>query len=308
MLAPAQLGFTGSLAMALRHRWDPEALFVILTAYLDESGTHQGSPIMVMGGWVATADCWNEIDLAWNSILARDGLSHIHATKLVNGNGEFRGWSEDRRLALIDELTEIVYPAALFGACTALNRDDFRHHYIAGSRPRKIQLDTEYGLSFRLILNFVIQTIERQGFNEKVELYVVLEAGHKNAGDALRLFDVFKKHAPPEWREMVKSVTFARKKDSPGLQAADFLAYPAWRLEATKQVEVRPDDIEQITDLVDRDWACFRLPIDTAVLREAKQNILTAVEARYEFGRQRPLAPLSGAAIASEKASEKSPS
>ena len=38
-------GFVGELCVALAHRWGPERIFVILTAYLDESGTLDDSKL-----------------------------------------------------------------------------------------------------------------------------------------------------------------------------------------------------------------------------------------------------------------------
>src|ERR1700730_13762739 len=42
------------LCIALFHRWRPGRIFVILTSYHDEAGTHGGSPVTVMAGVMAT--------------------------------------------------------------------------------------------------------------------------------------------------------------------------------------------------------------------------------------------------------------
>ena len=56
----------------------------------------------------------------------------------------------------------------------------------------------------------------------------VLEDGHRNIGDARRLFDLFKADALPEWQHFVGTFDVS-KKNSPGVQAADFLAYCVYR-------------------------------------------------------------------------------
>lgn len=44
-------------------RREPERLFLfVYTAYLDESGTHDGSPITVMGGLFARAEEWRSFE------------------------------------------------------------------------------------------------------------------------------------------------------------------------------------------------------------------------------------------------------
>jgi hypothetical protein len=62
------------LYIALAHRWKPGRIFITLTAYFDESGTHGGdgsadhstSPTLVMAGMMGTANQWMrfEADLA----------------------------------------------------------------------------------------------------------------------------------------------------------------------------------------------------------------------------------------------------
>jgi hypothetical protein len=44
---------------------------VSLTAYLDESGTHDGSRLTVMAGWVGYTDRWRDFDRKWNALLLR---------------------------------------------------------------------------------------------------------------------------------------------------------------------------------------------------------------------------------------------
>ena len=51
VVIPHRPGPTVSLALALFHRLEPERLFVIVSAYIDESGTH-GSPVTILGGVV----------------------------------------------------------------------------------------------------------------------------------------------------------------------------------------------------------------------------------------------------------------
>ncbi len=38
-------------------------------AYFDDSGTHQGSPVVVLGGLLKLADDWTALNAAWRSKL-----------------------------------------------------------------------------------------------------------------------------------------------------------------------------------------------------------------------------------------------
>src|SRR5712692_4116653 len=53
----------------------------------------------------------------------------------------------------------------------------------------------------------------------------VLEAGHRNAGDAVRVFDELKSDRSFVGRDAIGMISFGAKRDSPALQAADMLAY-----------------------------------------------------------------------------------
>ena len=47
----------------------------MLSVYLDESGTHLGSNVCVMGGLVATPARWERLSTSWQKILDEVGIS-----------------------------------------------------------------------------------------------------------------------------------------------------------------------------------------------------------------------------------------
>lgn len=285
MLTPARLGFTGSLAMALKHRWDPEALFVKFTAYIDESGTHADAPVTVMAGHIAKVGRWQAFDRDWQKMLKREGITHTHAKDIVQGNKEFRGWSTDRREALIQRASKIIRKHTIVGFVASFSNDDYEKHYVAGERTRKFPLDTKYGLCFRLCLQFLYSRLPEifpEVPIEKIEIYLVLESGHKNAGDALRIFEQFKQIADPVFVRMVKGITFVDKKDSPGVQAADQTAYGAWKQEQQPPVGQTPIAAGAYPTIRQNKGQSFRLHADEAVLKEIKSKLLSAIALRKE--------------------------
>ena len=58
----------------------------------------------------------------------------------------------------------------------------------------------------------------------------ILESGHRNAGDALRVFNEVKADKKLEWRDAMGTLTFGGKDGFPALQAADLFAY--WHYKA----------------------------------------------------------------------------
>ncbi len=52
----------------------------VLEAYLDESGTHGGSPVVCVGGYVGNRKEWYSFDKEWHPKLKKAGVSYFHTT------------------------------------------------------------------------------------------------------------------------------------------------------------------------------------------------------------------------------------
>ena len=98
------------------HFWTPDnatggySLLMDLIAYLDEAGTHAGTRLTVIAGWIADIDRWrvgNASIPLWAELLARNNLSHVHGTDLMSGKGPFKGWLRDHRAALSVEIADM---------------------------------------------------------------------------------------------------------------------------------------------------------------------------------------------------------
>jgi hypothetical protein len=114
----------------------------------------------------------------------------------------------------------------------------------------------------------------------------VLESGHSNAGDARRVFDEYKKEKESTWGSSLGTISFGAKKDVPALQAADFIAYWAYKTEYDI-LSGRLEDCESsyIEDLlVQLEISVARhviMPRDLAILRQnflAKKKRFRALE------------------------------
>jgi len=252
---------------------------MILKAFIDESGTHDGSPATIMAGYVATQEQWTALDRDWVFLLRMHGLTHVHAVDLFHTDGEFKDWPVNRKIQFAEALENLCVQHTRFGFAARMLNQDYERVFIAGNRPRKPQLDSRYGVCFRLCLSFIPKMIDELLGTDDIELQVVLEAGHKNAGDARRLYDLFKKQADPRLSKMVNSLAFADKKSCIPLQAADVIAYPIFRGEARGE-----KDYLDFPDGEDR-WATarefakgeapiFRLDASTTMLSELRNALV----------------------------------
>jgi hypothetical protein len=96
------------LARGLHPSSSSHKVVAVLQAYLDESGTHAQSPVVMIGGFVASADLWGLIETDWNGILANIGVPYFHASECEAGDGIY--WSIPRELrdALFVGLSKVI--------------------------------------------------------------------------------------------------------------------------------------------------------------------------------------------------------
>ena len=280
---------------------------MLLTAYLDESGTHETSPISVMAGYLGTADQWRALDGDWSALLQAAGLRHVHAVDLFKRTKQFRKWPADRVNALAVQLDGLIARHMQLGFSVIIRDDDYRKIYVEGARPRRSRLDSKYGVCFRACLAFapsyIASELQLAGEAQRAQettINFVLEDGHRNVGDARRLFDLFKADALPEWQHFVGAFDVS-KKDSPGAQAADFLAYCVYRAELLEH-GAPPSAIEKSSYVADTPMVAntyprqplpqsgpmlFRIPISQEVLRSLKDGMFTVDAERRGKGPQK---------------------
>jgi hypothetical protein len=178
----------------------PERIFVIFTAHLDESGTHGGSPITLMSAVLGSARQWQNFEKEYAKLRRRYGFSVFHAKEYRDTDGEFMNWSRVTKHQFALEFFAIVDDKLSGGVSAFLKNEDYDAYYLGCDKPRKTRLDTKYAICFRAVLSMLVAQMEkrqRPGKNLN-PLYLVLERGAKNAGDAVRIFKWIKQRARPQ--------------------------------------------------------------------------------------------------------------
>src|SRR5438105_4466057 len=90
----------GRLALGLYPAAPRGRTFVILTAYYDESGTHGGSPLTVLAGFVGSGDEWVGFEREWQKVLKKHKITHVRAKHLWHRQKQHKGWSYQRQREL----------------------------------------------------------------------------------------------------------------------------------------------------------------------------------------------------------------
>jgi hypothetical protein len=212
------------LCLSLEHRWKPERFFLLFTAYFDESNTHGPAPDMIMAAFMGTARGW-ELLLRRAREFQRDyGFDAFHATDLKHRSGKFKGWGVPKSSRLVGDLAEAIRDHLTEGVTLTLPYTRYKNEYCAAPVPKGMRLDTQYGLCFRACLWRLMQVVDGN-HNKKNKLKIVIEEGHKNIGDVIRVFNEVKAEYDRLGFSVLGTITIAKKAECLPLMIADFQAY-----------------------------------------------------------------------------------
>jgi hypothetical protein len=223
MLAVGNLPVTGQ----------PERLFMfVFTGYLDESGTHAGSPLTVMGGLLGRAEQWSRFEKQFSQLQADYGFRVWHTKKFKRKAGDFQGWTDEKCHDLYWALQKVSGSGLTDVVAITLDNASYEANYKFGDLPRKARLDTKYGLCFRICLvHFVLEVLKRKRRNRIPPLHIVLEAGHANCGDAERIFLEEKSRYERGGIPVLRTLTVVDKDECSPLMMADFAAHTEYIME-----------------------------------------------------------------------------
>lgn len=84
-------------------------------AYFDESGTHNGSPVMNVAAYVYESQNCVRLNLEWQAALEEFGLAFFHMTDCALGYGEFKHLQKSERITIQTRFMEIIKRYAFFG-------------------------------------------------------------------------------------------------------------------------------------------------------------------------------------------------
>jgi hypothetical protein len=214
-----------------------------LEAYFDESGTHDGSPVLCMAGFIIERDAANQMSKSWLQMLSYFGLAFFHMADCANGAPPFDRLTKDQRIKVETEAIAIIKDTIAYGFAVTLNPGEFTRIV-----PRSPEIGSPYSLCVHTCLTGVRGWANQ--FNFKGSISYVFEAGHRSQGEANGIMTrIFKK---PNLRSEHRYAghTFADKRRVLPLQAADIIAWQ-WFTETKRRSEKkRPHPRKDFEELV----------------------------------------------------------
>lgn len=191
---------------------------IVIKVAMDESGVHDGSPVLTVAAYVSTPRQWQDWTKRWN--VAKRPIKVFHAVDCQNLAGEFRGWEKERRDELVIRLLDVIEVSNLPGIVIGLHMDHFREAMEARDDLKAI-FGTPYTAIFHWVVQVIINIANTLGSEERIGF---VHECNDYQHEALAAFNGIKRNGNPGGRRIV-GLQFADKRDYVPLQAADVLAY-----------------------------------------------------------------------------------
>ena len=198
---------------------DVDGYVAVIRTYMDESGTHEGSPYVTVGAYAGQPKHWKAFTKEWNFRKKPDGIAVYHATDCANQRGEFEGWSVEQCNTFAAKMLPILPKHPPIGVVIGIDMNAFEEGMKAAPELREM-IGTPYACCFQWVVQRLLSIVEGHGSNERLAFFHERNDYKKEADEA---FDWIIRHRRRHSSEM--TLTFGTKEQYVPLQAADILAY-----------------------------------------------------------------------------------
>jgi hypothetical protein len=212
----------------------PGGVAVMLQACFDESGTHGGSRVLSVAGYVGEKEQWERFADEWASVLRDAGLpagKPFHATDFENRLGDFADWSQEKRIETQRNLFGIVRRRVRHGFSASMNVDAWDSLVIkpirASGIPASAGAHSAYSFALVRCLCQIEKWADRYDVSDRIAYFV--ESGSGFGCDLNSVHATLRDGASERSRYRYQSFTIVNMSDFLPLQAADLLAYESYK-------------------------------------------------------------------------------
>lgn len=223
----------------------------VFSAHLDDSGTHSGSPLAIVGGIVLSEKGSGEFDRGWRGVLAKPEyrIKVFHGADCDAGRGEFNGWNSAKSHDLSLELANVLSSRVLEIIAIGVRPPDFEFVW------EELAL-SEIGIKndiYRVLLELCWHKLGdfAQRLTNTDTLAIYVEKGNKRASFVNDLYQ--KVNTDPRARKIlrIKQIAFVDKDFAP-LQGADLLVHEVFKYHPNWGTAVMGEVLRAITTKYDR--------------------------------------------------------
>ena len=229
----------------------------MLAAYMDGSGTHAGSKVVAISGFLADENSWLEFDQKWNAVLDDpkwpSRLSEFHIVDCVHGENEFADghWSFAQRLYLYGELCGLIRNSNIAPIGASVLTESFQKipaDDLALLSDERTRLGTPLDVCFQGLMQQIFHRVHEIGDNETVG--IIFDQEEKPREEK---FTDFCNHYSYSFYlgDHFAGRGFADSKKLTPLQAADLLAYGTFQL---AHIWIEPLKVEPYFPVIPALW------------------------------------------------------
>jgi len=219
MSAPGAVSVTAIMRIVFGRRRGGRFI-AVLGAFFDDSGTHDDSSLVVIGGLLGTEEQWDAFEADWTSRLAnplpdKPLLKQFHLSACRARRGEFYGYTQAEADHLTYLFRRIIIDTGLVTIAIAANRVAWDELVIGDARQ---QLGEPIEYCFAKCVEETINTIRFRKPGEQVSIF--LDAATKpSLGVWADMFKMMSAHYPE-----LAQFGFAPVEKVVALQGADMIA------------------------------------------------------------------------------------
>lgn len=195
---------------------------LVLKAFFDDSGTHDSSDVIVMGGLLAPEEAWVVLEPKWQEALDCFGIKQMHMSHCERRWGEFQEMERPDRDKIIERFSDLVCETGGRMLASAVSRKVW-----------KAVLDKTPILEvvFKEPIDFLFNTCMRRALESRrastdglEEVVVAFDTREQN----MHFWEDLASRYEKKWSPRLVGYSFGQMKRVLPLQAADMIAYEAF--------------------------------------------------------------------------------
>ncbi|HXR38125.1 MAG TPA: DUF3800 domain-containing protein [Terracidiphilus sp.] len=226
----------------------------MFTVYVDDSGSDPNQTTAIAGVLVVPARQILSLESTWASFASKYGFKDLHASECVARNPKsYAGWDETKVQKVFSRARQIIKKHTSKAFSFTINKKDFDAE--APPEWREVGGENHYTWAWRSLLNLLVRWHSERNIDAPFE-FVFDWAEKRDKVEIEMVMAQFDSLFPNQFEG---HYTFRRRKDVPGLQCADLLAWTCFGMSRLKfhevpMHEVAEESFSDFSNYQDRQW------------------------------------------------------
>lgn len=193
-------------------------MVAVLQVYMDESGTHDGSPVVTVAAYVARPEQWEAFTAEWTAAI--HPIRTYHATDAASCRGEFAAWTPAQVADLAKRALPIIPQHTFFAVAAGINLLDYKRAIKEKPELKKL-LGEPYGACLQWAMATILRMRSEARSSEPIAFV------HEYNDYRTEALEVYGYLAEKWGMPSEGGLMFGSKEQFVPLQAADIFSYEA---------------------------------------------------------------------------------